>query len=313
MISAFPRFKKLELSDREEVERFTLGFPSYSDFSFVSMFIWNPNDETLISRLNGNLIARLLEIRTQKTLYSFFGTTKSNDTATELLRFIERNGMEPELRVVPEFVISHLDKQVFQVSEDRDNFDYVLSTKDLSYMEGGKFESIRPKIRAFKNNAYEFRKLDISNPVNRSKILQCFESWADLKNRKTEPVDPAFSICVQTEAFAFQKLMASGLKLFESLICFGLFVDSVLVGFMIGEIVGEDCLIHFGKVDYKHIGTFQFLHQQTARSLLEMGITYLNSQEDLGLQSLRFAKSRYRPVHFQKKYTVRLKRSQDEI
>jgi len=34
----FPEFKKLELSDKEAVEKITHKFPSYSDFNFTKIF-----------------------------------------------------------------------------------------------------------------------------------------------------------------------------------------------------------------------------------------------------------------------------------
>ena len=38
MIPEFPEFKKLELSNKEEIEKITQKFPPYSDFNFVSMW-----------------------------------------------------------------------------------------------------------------------------------------------------------------------------------------------------------------------------------------------------------------------------------
>ena len=45
MLPEFPQFKKLELSDKEEVEKFTSKFPPYSDFNFVSMWSWDIKGE----------------------------------------------------------------------------------------------------------------------------------------------------------------------------------------------------------------------------------------------------------------------------
>ncbi len=54
MIPEFPNFKKLELSDREEVESVTNKFPPYSDFNFTSMWCWDINEDMRLSKLNGN-------------------------------------------------------------------------------------------------------------------------------------------------------------------------------------------------------------------------------------------------------------------
>ena len=40
-IPMFPTFKRLELSDYEDVVALTKGLPPYSDFDFGSMYAWN--------------------------------------------------------------------------------------------------------------------------------------------------------------------------------------------------------------------------------------------------------------------------------
>ena len=56
MIPEFPKFKNLELSDKNDIEKFTSKFLPYSDFSFVSMWSWDIKGEMRIAQLNGNLV-----------------------------------------------------------------------------------------------------------------------------------------------------------------------------------------------------------------------------------------------------------------
>jgi len=48
MLPEFPKFKGIELSDKEDVEKITHKYPSYSDFNFVSMWSWDIKGEMQI-------------------------------------------------------------------------------------------------------------------------------------------------------------------------------------------------------------------------------------------------------------------------
>ena len=149
MIPIFPQFKKLELSDRKDVETLTSGLPPYSDFNFASMWLWDRKGDTVISDLNGNLVARFSDSRTDESFYSFVGMSECNDTVSELLEYLSYQGLKPELRLVPEVSANELIEGKYVVVEDRDNFDYVLCTKEVSSMDGAKFERLRGKIHVF--------------------------------------------------------------------------------------------------------------------------------------------------------------------
>ena len=81
MIPEFPQFKKLELSDKKDVEKFTSLFAPYSDFNFASLWSWNIKDEMRLSVLNGNLVVHFTNYLTEELFYSFLGDKKINETA----------------------------------------------------------------------------------------------------------------------------------------------------------------------------------------------------------------------------------------
>lgn len=304
MIPIFPQFKKLELPDRKDVESFTSGNPPYSDFNFASMWLWDHKGDTIISNLNGNLVARLSDSRTGESFYSFIGADKCNETVSELLEYLGHHGLIAELMFVPEVSANELNGGKFLVVEDRDNFDYVFCAKQLSGVAGSKYSGMRTKIRHFERNDYQFLRLDLADKSSQAKLLNCVESWTHLKSNHRTIEESWVIRCLEAEQIAFKRLFYFP-ELLDPLTCFGLFVDGVLSGFSIGEIIQDYFLLHFHKSNYRHRGTNEFLFQQMARNLCESGINYLNNQEDLGLQGLRRAKSSYRPVHFLKKYIVR--------
>lgn len=248
MIPLFPFFKKLELSDQKDVETFTSGHPPYSDFNFTSLWLWNSNGDTILSNLKGNLVTRFTDIRTDETVYSFHGTSERNNTISELLEYVGKQGSKPELKLVPEVSTRELIEDTFRVVEDRDSFDYVFCTKEVSTMNGAKFERLRSKARIFEKNDLEFLNLDLADKCNQDKLLSCVESWRDARKNYVAVTDN--NGCLLAEDHAFRRLFCFA-DLFQKLTCYGLFVDSVLAGFIIGEISNDYFLCHFHKTNYR--------------------------------------------------------------
>ena|SRR2546425_11671494 len=84
----------------------------------------------------------------------------------------------------------------------------------------------------------------------------------------------------------------------------GLFDGSRLIGFSIQEQVHNGYVIgHFGKAAKNYVGLNQFLENECAK-ICAQGSTYLNNEQDLGIEGLRRAKSLWRPLFFLKKYTI---------
>ena len=121
MLPQFPQFKKLELSDKEDVEAITSKFPPYSDFNFVSMWSWDVKGEMRISMLNGNLAVRFNDYLTGHPFYSFLGDNNVSKTVDVLLNFSIEEELKPKLYLVHEYVNFKLDKRKFIAEEDLDN------------------------------------------------------------------------------------------------------------------------------------------------------------------------------------------------
>ncbi len=102
MLPEFPNFKKLELTDKEDVEKITSKFPPYSDFNFISMWSWDTKGEMRISQLNNNFVVRFTDYLTGEPFYSFLGDNKVNETAEALLELSKKEKVMPKLQLLPE-------------------------------------------------------------------------------------------------------------------------------------------------------------------------------------------------------------------
>jgi hypothetical protein len=149
MIPEFPNFKKLELTDKEGVEKITSKFPPYSDFNFTSLWIWNIDDKMTISELNNNLIVVFSDYLSGKSFISFIGKNKIPETISELIKFSEKKYQTSFLKLIPEEVANVISKSMFKIEPDRDSYDYIYSLANLANMNNWSQNTSGKSIRRF--------------------------------------------------------------------------------------------------------------------------------------------------------------------
>ena len=81
--------------------------------------------------------------------------------------------------------------------------------------------------------------------------------------------------------------------------------DGKIVGFSIGEVVGDTLFTHIEKADRNCKGAYQMLVNCFSESFGK-DTTFINREEDMGDEGLRRAKEAYHPVLLLKKYIVEI-------
>ncbi len=81
-------------------------------------------------------------------------------------------------------------------------------------------------------------------------------------------------------------------------------VDGKVVGFSIGETVGDTLIIHTEKANTAYEGVYPMLVQSFAQKHVTQGVRYINREEDCGVEGLRVSKRSYHPIAMLKKYSV---------
>ena len=301
MIPQFPKFKTVELSDREAVEAHTKKYQPYSDFNFTSLWGWDISNERMISELNGNLVVRFTDYQTQEPFFSFLGANKVEKTVQELLAHSKDVGIPPVLRLVPEIVINEIDVPQFKIVRDFDNFDYIYLIQLLSKMQGKAYKSRRVPAEKFlrEQPSARFEIRNLSDPFIQEGITSVIRSWEKKKNLERKECE------VEHEDTAIKRLFEMSLS--HDMTVGAIFVGDAMRAFTIEEIVPHKYSIgHFWKTSGICTGEYDFLAQKTAQYLEDKGIVYWNWEQDLGKENLRSSKRSYRPSDFLKKYQVSL-------
>ncbi len=297
MPSEFPIFEPLSIGHREHIEAIARQFDPYSDFNFTSLFAWNTSGSVATCMLNGNLVVRFEDYVTGKPFYSFLGSNDAAKTASALLSHMAKEGIEPEIKLLPHSSLGDMSADRFRITEDPDNHDYILSIERLISLSGSRVKANRNLVTRFqKSYVAETRTLDLRDATTRESLTEFFLAWARRKNLPDESVRNEFRAMSQ----------ALELSTAKPLIGLGVFVDGSLAGFTISErLHGPHGMLHFEKADpTRCVGIYQYLMRETALSLAATGCEYLNYQQDLGLQGLKTCKRGFHPSHYLRKYRV---------
>ena len=299
MIPQFPEFKKLELTDKKDIESFTKRFPPYSDFNFASMWGWDTKGDMLVSQLNNNLVVCFTDYLTGEPFYSFLGDNEINDTAEKLISFSKEQSFPAHLKLIPEVSANGLDRERFIVTEDRNNFDYMLAVESLKPHDG----TLRPlssrrklinKLKLLSHTAVV--PIDIHDSEIAEKILSVFSEWESRQGMN------ASDILILKNAL--HKVLQS--SEIENTLAFGLLINEKFEGYSINEFLGNEYAI--GSFQQASTVTSQasyaLLMQEVAVYLDQLGCKYLNLEQDLGIEGLRKWKLSYKPTYYLKKYVV---------
>lgn len=309
MIPQFPEFKKLELSDKDEVESFTKKFPPYSDFDFVSMWSWDIKGDLRISQMNNNLVVRFNDYLTGEPFYSFLGINKVNETAKELIKLSKKEGLAPKLKLLPAEVADAIDTTKFLIVEDRDHFDYIYKVESLMTMDHSKFSIKRKHFRFFhKNFKHTIKHHDKLTPIVKEEILTLFNGWATDKENKLS------SEYFKNELTALNRFLSISEAI--NFMVVGIYLEDKMIACGISENVETIYynLSHFQKaINSMYKGVNAYLINELAKILYKKGIVYVNWEQDLGIPGLRENKESYLPSGYLKKYSLSTLQNLDNL
>jgi hypothetical protein len=284
MIPDYPHFAEFDLIQRPTLHPLFQQLPDgISEFTFATLYLFRETHRYRVAWLTPGVLLIAGADRGIPFFMLPFGLP-----ALEMLPplFAEFGAM----KCVSESQAAALAAMGCQVTEDRDNFDYLYRRRDLAELIGNRFHKKRNLIKAFVSNYhYEGRPL-LDEYLDDA--LRVLELW---RQRRTDPGD---------YAAAREALERSG----ELQLCGGIYyVGGQPVAYTLGEelMQGSSFAIHFEKAVDEYKGLWQFVNQAFASILPEKYDT-INREQDLGDEGLRHAKLSYKPVGFIRKYRAAL-------
>lgn len=283
-------FKPVSLADRAEITRFTLnGSSRICDLAFCNLYGWGEHYGTSWAIVRETLVIRFQSpLRNHPTYLMPVGGEGCNLSVamTELRRISEAEGYPLVLMGVAPQCREALETScpgMFRFTSNEGSRDYVYLRERLASLSGKALQSKRNHINRFErlypNYSYE--------PISRNNIEECLaveRSWFDEhgagegRTSELRMIERVFS------AFDELELMGGALR-----------VDGRIIAFAVGSPINQSTFgVHIEKADRAYEGAFTMINREFARRIPEQ-YTYVNREEDLGIEGLRQAKLSYKP------------------
>ncbi len=294
----------IELSDRPLISSY-LQKQNYraSDFCFTNLYTWGKRFNTQFAVANGWLFIRFKDNYERNSYLKPIGTGDLREAIEWIIEDHATFDSVFQLRGLTEEMISEVSAafpERFNYNLNRSVSDYIYTTEKLIQLKGKKLQSKRNHINRFKReNNWSYQSLE-RNPETVEACKRVLDKWMRVNGEEkdlTLEYDD-FATTLMLEHFDYLELKGGAIR-----------VNDEIVAFAIGERLTEDTfVVHVEKAFSSVHGAYAIINQQFVENEM-MDFTYVNREEDMGLDNLRKAKLSYQPDILLKKYNARFKTS----
>lgn len=215
-----------------------------------------------------------------------------------IIRNFEKQHKQIHLKAINKEVVEYLQSGYgdrFEYIEERNNFDYIYDGESLRTLAGRKNQKKRNHLNSFVKeygDRVEYKKLE---EADFDECISLLREWSKDKEESIE---------LDSEFKAIKRIFKNYEKLKDTLKISGIYIDSKLEAFSIGEMLNDNmAVIHVEKANADIRGLYPYINQQFLLNEFS-DVEFVNREEDLGIEGLRKAKLSYHPVKFAEKYTV---------
>lgn len=287
-------FKSMELKDREWMEPLlkASGFQG-NDYAFGNLFIWKDLYRQQVALENGMLCVRSQNPGTGEYKYLFPAgagdiaatiDALSKDAALLGVDFVLRGFGTKEAEL-----LERLFPHRFQIESVRDEWDYLYRVEDLTSLAGKKYHKKRNHIAKFeKSGEWSFAPLGAENMEACRRMC---ETWYGERLAEGNVAALMDRGVVDNALEYFDKLGFTGGVLSQG---------GQVVAFTIGEPLNHDTYaVHIEKAFAEVNGAYPMINREYLKCVAN-GYTYVNREEDDGVEGLRKSKESYYPIMLEK-------------
>ena len=297
-------FKRTELEDKEIIDSF-LQNQNYrtAELCFTNLFTWGPKFNTEYAVANDWLFVRFRDNNNRNSYLKPMGKGNIKEGIQMIMEDHKQFDNVFQIRGLTKEMTSEIEEvmpNVFDYNFNRSVSDYIYTREKLTTLAGKKLQSKRNHINRFKReNDWKY----ISMHGETEFIKECkslLKLWMnDHVENGSEPDDDFDTQAVNLMLDNFDYLGLQG-----GVIC----VEGEIVAFTIGEKLTEDTfVVHVEKARTDVHGAYTIINQQFVENELSE-FTYVNREEDMGIENLRKAKMSYYPDILLEKSVARLKK-----
>ncbi|MDY6121734.1 MAG: phosphatidylglycerol lysyltransferase domain-containing protein [Porphyromonas sp.] len=298
-------FKPIECTDKEAITAYTYETDiPICDFSFSNLYGWSFLYKTSWAVIADHLVIRFYRTHNASHPLYLFPIGKEADTdkldkaMQSLAAEADRGGYPLTFMGITPQCHEWMQKTYpdrFTFFADRDWNDYVYLREKLADLSGKKLQSRRNYVNRFRASFPDYTFEEITE-INADECLQLALEWNESKAKAQKAQDEI-------------KMIERVIKSRE---CIGLYGGAIRLGgkiiaFSMGMPINRKTFgLSIEKADASIAGAFAIINNEMAKHIPQQ-YTYINREEDLGIEGLRQAKLQYKPEVLLSKETAILR------
>ena len=293
-------FKELQKEDKPLLDCFFRArYYENSHFNFTNLYMWHEPYKIMWAKEDDVLHLKAEWGGREFALQPLGAEEKLAGAVERFRKYFEAQGKPLSFSGIERSfaeVLKNCSGMDFVIEPDRNNFDYVYLAEDLIKLAGRKFHSKKNHLNSFRKNYPEAEYQPITDEI----VTQCkltINGW--YKQRAHDLPDDPF-IALERQAI---------IEVLNNFKDFRLKGGAILIGqrvvaFTFGEQLNDDtAVIHVEKADPDVRGAYPAINQAFVENAWA-DMTYINREEDMGIEGLRKAKESYKPVKLIEKFNA---------
>lgn len=288
------KFREITAEDKIIFDRYKQTDNIASEASFTTLFIWNDYYNAKVAD-DGEFFYFQFNVKDRIPSYYFpVGNGDVNKALDALKEYTAANGHVMAFRLVTQPQLEKLMSYGgarFVYNEERDCEDYMYRSDKLISLAGKKLHAKRNHINYFMEN-YAYTYESVTPEVA---VKECAPLMYRLVSEKDHNQNP-FELSAMKLFFDNYSVLGEKGAVIR--------VDGEIVAMSFGEAITDDvALIQLEQAREEYRGAYQMINKLFCENEWS-GYTFINREEDMGIEGLRRAKESYQPIFLVKKYTV---------
>ena len=299
-------FHRLKLSQKDAYEAILFACPPRGcEYSFANQYLWGRQQAAFLhgcvaffSHFNG------------RSVYPYpIGNGDRRAVIEEIICDARERGIPCRITSMTDFDRQELESWfpgAFLLRADRDGADYVYAIEDLADLKGRKFQKKRNHVNRFRTQHPQYQVVPLT-VCNLALGQHMVNEWYRVRMRDDPEGDYLLENIAMARAFQnYAGLGMEGILLMD---------EGRVLAVTMGSRMGSDTFdIHFEKALEEVDGAYATVNCEFARylRLKYPDVTFLDREDDMGLEGLRKAKLSYNPHHIQEKHWAYLEAEIDD-
>jgi hypothetical protein len=301
MVTEFPIFSRVTLEDKPFFDDFNAQFPPYADWAFGTLMTWwDAFNDLKVSQLGGNLVIQSSYLTMGKApQFTLLGNHNVDGALETLFEYLRKDNKTPELYSLPQYTVEAITNPTpYIIIEDPNSAEYISSIASHVALEGKGLYHMRRAVHHFERimseRVVDITNISLSTLQAKMMLINALHTWQGIYGNDRERLEGSI--------IDRSLLIAEYIDL-QSL-C--IFIDKKLAGFALYKPLSQDYAnINHIKVSREYPDLFRYLTHTIACVLQRSGYTYLNGEQDLGIEGLRRYKTSLQPIAKFHKYSIR--------